>query len=169
METIPGEQLVHVTKHSSSFIDLPCRIGAGTVVWHFTHIREGSKIGRECMIGQGCYIDKGVNIGDNVRIQNNVSIYDGVVIEDDVYIGPSVVFMNVRKPWATKSSKQYEPTVIKRGASVGANATILCGVIIGEGAMIGCGTVVNKNVPPHTMVVGNPSKIIKQIEYESQV
>tara|TARA_R100001530_G_scaffold13251_3_gene12271 strand:+ start:7221 stop:7727 length:507 start_codon:yes stop_codon:yes gene_type:complete len=160
------DELVNCTKHETAIIDLPCRIGKGTVVWHWVHIRENTKIGENCSFGQNCYVDEGVVIGDNVRVQNNVSIYKGVILEDGVFVGPSVVFTNVRKPWSTRpvESVDYETTLIKRGASIGANATILCGVTIGEGAMVGCGAVVNKNVPPYTLVVGNPSRVIKTLE-----
>jgi UDP-2-acetamido-3-amino-2,3-dideoxy-glucuronate N-acetyltransferase len=157
------DELVNCTKHETAIIDLPCRIGEGTLVWHWTHIRENCKIGNNCSFGQNCYVANGVTIGDNVRVQNNVSIYEGVVIEDDVFIGPSVVFTNIRKPWSTKPNKDFEVTLIKRGASIGANATILCGVTVGEGALIGMGSVVNKNVPPRTLVVGNPARVIKQL------
>lgn len=160
------DELVNCTKHETAIVDLPCRIGQGTVIWHWVHIRENAKIGENCSFGQNCYIDEGVVIGDNVRVQNNVSIYKGVVLEDDVFVGPSVVFTNVRKPWSAKptDTSDYETTLVKRGASIGANATILCGVTVGEGAMIGCGTVVNKNVPPYTLVVGNPGRVIKTLE-----
>lgn len=149
--------------HKTAIIDEPCKIGDETVIWHWVHVREHAKIGAGCSIGQGCYIDKGVVIGDNVRIQNHVSVYQGVILEDDVFIGPSVVFTNVRKPWSIRPTDNYETTLIKRGASIGANATILCGVTIGENAMVGCGAVVNKNVPPNTLVVGNPARVIKTL------
>lgn len=158
--------LVEVTAHVSSFVDRPSRIGEGTIIWHFCHIRENVKIGRNCSFGQGCYIANGVTIGDNVRVQNNVSIYEGAVIEDDVFIGPSVVFTNIRKPRAAKPNKEYEVTLIKRGASIGANATILCGTTVGEGALVGCGSVINKNVPPFSLTVGNPGRVIKMLEQE---
>ena len=150
-------------KHETAIVDLPCRIGEGTRIWHWVHVREDCKIGRDCSIGQCSYIDTGVVIGDNVKIQNSVNIYRGVIIEDDVFIGPSVTFTNVRKPWSHDpvDPTEYEPTIVKRGASIGANATIFCGVTIGEYAMVGMGTVVNKNVPAYSLVVGNPMRIIR--------
>lgn len=157
-------ELPDVKIHESSYVDLPCQIGPGTVIWHFSHIREGAKIGRNCSFGQGTYVANGVVIGDGVRVQNNVSIYEGVIIDDDVFIGPSVVFTNVRKPRSQRPNKEYQLTHIKKGASIGANTTIICGVIIGEGALVGAGAVVNKNVPPHSMVVGNPARVIKMLE-----
>lgn len=158
-------EIVNCEKHETAVVNLPCRIGKGTKIWHWTHVREGATIGENCTIGQGCYIDKNAVIGDRVKIQNNVSVYQGVILEDDVFIGPSVVFTNVRKPWSHRptAEQDYETTVVRRGASIGANATILCGVTIGEGAMIGMGTVVNKNVPPFAMVVGNPGRVIKYV------
>lgn len=154
--------------HPTSVVDQPCQIGEGTKIWHFSHIRENAKIGRNCTIGQNCYIANGVVIGDNVKIQNNVSIYEGVIIEDDVFIGPSAVFTNVRKPRSWKPTRDYLTTVIKRGASIGANATILCGTIIGRNAMVGCGSVVLKNVPDGALVVGSPARV-KRIESEGVV
>jgi UDP-2-acetamido-3-amino-2,3-dideoxy-glucuronate N-acetyltransferase len=155
------EEIINVSKHLTSIIDLPCRIGKGTTIWHWSHIREQTKIGENCVIGQGVYIDKNVVIGNNCHIQNNVNLYEGVILEDDVYIGPGVTFINVRKPSMRNKRQPFETTVIKSGASIGANATILCGVTIGEDAIIGCGSVVNKNVPPYCMVVGNPGRVIK--------
>lgn len=148
--------------HESAYID-DCRIGEGTVVWHFVHIREGAKIGKNCSFGHASYVDKDVLIGDNVRVQNHVNVYKGAIIEDDVFLGPMVTFTNVRKPasYTRVHESEYETTHVKRGASIGANASILCGITIGEYALIGAGTIVNKNVPPYAMVVGNPGRIIK--------
>lgn len=157
-------ELPDVRVHESSYVDLPTVIGPETVIWHFSHIRENAKIGRGCSFGQGCYVANGVIIGDRVRVQNNVSIYEGVIIDDDVFIGPSVVFTNIRKPRSARPNKEFQITHIKKGASIGANATIICGVTIGEGALVGAGAVINKNVPPRSMVVGNPGRVIKMLD-----
>lgn len=137
-------------------------IGEGTKIWHFTHIMDGVRIGKNCTVGQNCFIQEGVVIGDNVKIQNNVSVYTGVVLEDNVFVGPSAVFTNVRKPKCADpvAVSAYSKTVVHRDASIGANATIVCGVEIGEGAMIGAGAVVSKSVPGHVTVVGNPAGIL---------
>ena len=133
-------------------------IGEGTKIWHFVHIREGAKIGKNCNIGKGVYIDRDVEIGNNVKIQNFVSIYKGVKIEDDVFIGPSATFTNDLYPRAFSwYDDKIVPTLVKRGASIGANSTILCGVTIGEYAMVGAGSVVTKDVPPFALVYGNPA------------
>jgi len=165
LNEVSKDVIVNCEKHKTAIVDLPTSIGSGTKIWHWTHVRENARIGRNCSIGQGCYIDTGANIGDNVKIQNHVSIYQGIVIEDGVYIGPNVTFINVRQPWADRpvESKDYEPTIIRRGASIGANATILCGVTVGENALIGCGSVVNRNIPANALVVGNPGKVIKML------
>ena len=135
-------------------------IGKGTKIWHFAHIRENSKIGENCNIGKSCYIDKDVEIGNNVKIQNFVSIYKGVKIEDDVFIGPSVTFTNDLYPrsfiW---NEEKIIKTLVKKGASIGANSTILCGIEIGEYALVGAGSVVTKDVPPFGLVYGNPAKL----------
>lgn len=145
--------------HQSTYVDHPCDIGTGTRIWHFCHVEAGAKIGRDCTIGQGCYIGKGAVIGDRVRIQNNVSVYTGVTIEDDCFVGPSVVFTNVRLPQAGVKvpAEKYEPTFVKSGAVIGANATIRCGVTIGSDAVIGAGAVVTKDVPADEVWVGNPA------------
>lgn len=145
--------------HHSSFVDQPCKIGEGTKIWHFSHIMHDSEIGKKCNIGQNVVVSPQVKIGDNVKIQNNVSIYTGVTCENDVFIGPSVVFTNVINPRsAIERKNEYKNTIIKNGASIGANATILCGITIGEFAFIGAGSVVTKNVNPFSLVVGNPAK-----------
>jgi UDP-2-acetamido-3-amino-2,3-dideoxy-glucuronate N-acetyltransferase len=141
--------------HSSSIIDENVTIGEGTKIWHFCHVMSGAKIGKNCSIGQGCFIGKDVVIGDNCKIQNNVSVFEGVTIEDDVFIGPSVVFTNVLVPRAF-IKKPYTITLIKKGATIGANSTIVCGVIIEEYAFVGAGTVVIKDVESYGLVVGNP-------------
>jgi UDP-2-acetamido-3-amino-2,3-dideoxy-glucuronate N-acetyltransferase len=146
--------------HQSSYIDEGCEIGAGTKIWHFSHVMTGAKIGRGCNIGQNVAISPKVVIGDNVRIQNNVSVYTGVTLEDDVFCGPSMVFTNVINPRSHVSRKdEYRPTLVKRGASLGANSTIVCGYTIGAYAFIGAGAVVTKNVPDHALIVGNPGRV----------
>ena len=145
--------------HQSSIADAQCQIGAGTKIWHFSHVRELAVIGQWCIIGQNVYIDQGVVIGNRVKIQNNVSIYNPAVVEDDVFIGPSVVFTNVKTPRAFIESKHnFSPTLLKNGATVGANVTIVCGVTIGQYAFIGAGSVVTKNVPAHGLVYGTPAQ-----------
>ncbi|HIH45365.1 MAG TPA: N-acetyltransferase [Candidatus Methanoperedenaceae archaeon] len=135
-------------------------IGDGTRIWHFVHIREGSVIGRNCNIGKSVYVDTDVRIGDNVKIQNFVSIYKGVEIEDDVFVGPSAVFTNDLRPRAFIWEAEHAvPTGVRKGSSIGANATILCGITIGEYAMVGAGSVVTKDVPPFGLVYGNPAKL----------
>jgi len=144
--------------HESSYVDDGCEIGAGTKIWHFSHVMTGAKIGRGCNIGQNVVISPQTIIGDNVKIQNNVSIYTGVVLEDDVFCGPSMVFTNVINPRSHVSRKhEYLPTLVKRGASIGANSTIVCGHTIGAYAFIGAGAVVTKDVPDHALVTGNPA------------
>ncbi|MDP3314258.1 acyltransferase [Lutibacter sp.] len=147
--------------HESAFIDEGCAIGKGTKIWHFSHIMSNSKIGENCNIGQNVVISPQVILGKNVKVQNNVSIYTGVICEDDVFLGPSMVFTNVINPRSAIIRKdEYLKTVVKKGASIGANATIVCGNNIGEYAFIGAGAVVTKEVLPYALVVGNPSKQI---------
>jgi UDP-2-acetamido-3-amino-2,3-dideoxy-glucuronate N-acetyltransferase len=146
--------------HESSYVDEGAEIGEGTKVWHFCHIMAGAKIGKKCSIGQNVNIGSRTVIGDGVKIQNNVSVYDDVIIEDDVFCGPSCVFTNVINPRAFIERKhEYRKTVVKKGASIGANATIICGVTIGEYALIGAGSVVTRDVPPHALVYGNPARV----------
>ena len=146
--------------HESSYVDEGCEIGDGTKIWHFTHVMSGARIGRGCNIGQNVVISPGVVIGDNVKIQNNVSVYTGVILEDDVFCGPSMVVTNVLTPRSHVSrTHEYQETLVKRGASLGANSTIVCGNTIGQYAFIGAGAVVTRNVPDHALVVGNPAKI----------
>lgn len=145
--------------HETAIIDAGCQIGSGTRIWHFSHIMGGCVIGERCNIGQNVVISPQVVIGNGVKIQNNVSVYTGVVCEDDVFLGPSCVFTNVLNPRSAISRKgQYQQTVVKKGATIGANATIICGHTIGEYALIGAGAVVTKDVPPYALVIGNPSR-----------
>lgn len=146
--------------HESSYVDEPCEIGTGTKIWHFSHIMSGCKIGCNCNIGQNVVISPDVSIGGNVKIQNNVSVYTGVICEDDVFIGPSAVFTNVINPRSHVNRKnEYKRTLVRKGASIGANTTIVCGHTIGRYAFIGAGAVVTKDVPDFALVIGNPSKI----------
>ncbi len=145
--------------HESSVIDDGCKIGKGTKIWHFTHIMTGCEIGEGCNIGQNVVVSPGVKLGNNVKVQNNVSIYTGVVCEDDVFLGPSMVFTNIVNPRSSVIRKdQYVATNVRRGASIGANATIVCGNDIGEWSFIGAGAVVTKPVKPYSLVVGNPAR-----------
>lgn len=145
--------------HSSAFIDEPCQIGNGTKIWHFSHIMANCVIGENCNIGQNVVISPQVVLGNNVKIQNNVSVYTGVICEDDVFLGPSCVFTNVINPRSAINRKnEYKQTLVKKGATIGANATIICGVEIGEYAFIGAGAVITKNVKPYALMVGNPAK-----------
>jgi UDP-2-acetamido-3-amino-2,3-dideoxy-glucuronate N-acetyltransferase len=146
--------------HPSSFIDEGCDIGDGTKIWHFCHVMPRSRIGERCNIGQNVVISPDVIIGDNVKIQNNVSVYTGVVLEDDVFCGPSMVFTNVVNPRSHVSRKQeYRRTLVRKGASLGANSTVVCGVTIGQYGFIGAGAVVTRNVPDYALIVGNPGRI----------
>src|SRR5688572_13742265 len=146
--------------HESSYVDEPFEIGEGTKIWHFSHVMAGSRIGRRCNIGQNVVISPDVRIGDNVKLQNNVSIYTGVELEDDVFCGPSMVFTNVVNPRSHVSRKdEYRRTLVKRGASIGANATVVCGHTIGRYAFIGAGAVVTRDIPDYALVVGNPGRI----------
>ena len=146
--------------HESAYIDDGCVIGDDTKIWHFSHVMSGARIGRRCNIGQNVVVSPDVIVGNNVKIQNNVSLYTGVILEDDVFCGPSMVFTNVVNPRSHVSRKnEYKPTLVKRGASIGANATIVCGHTIGRYAFIGAGAVVTKDVPDYALVVGNPGRV----------
>ena len=152
--------------HETAVIDPGCTIGAGTRVWHFTHIMPGAVIGEACNLGQNVVVSPGVVLGRNVKVQNNVSIYDNVTLEEGVFCGPSMVFTNVYNPRALIERKaEYKDTLIKKGATLGANCTIVCGVTVGEYAFIGAGAVINKDVKPYALIVGVPAK---QIGWMSQ-
>jgi UDP-2-acetamido-3-amino-2,3-dideoxy-glucuronate N-acetyltransferase len=145
--------------HPTSIIDDGCQIGDGTKIWHFSHIMPGCIIGYNCNIGQNVVVSPNVKLGRNVKVQNNVSIYEGVICEDDVFLGPSMVFTNVINPRSAVIRKhEYQQTIVRKGASIGANATIVCGNEIGEYAFIGAGAVVTKNVLPYALVMGNPAR-----------
>jgi UDP-2-acetamido-3-amino-2,3-dideoxy-glucuronate N-acetyltransferase len=148
--------------HESAYVDEPADIGDGTKIWHFSHVMSDASIGRHCTIGQNVLISPRVRIGNNVKIQNNVSVYEGVVLEDDVFCGPSMVFTNVATPRSAvprNTSADYAETIVKRGASIGANATIVCGHTLGEFSFVGAGSVVTKDVPAYAMVYGNPARV----------
>lgn len=150
---------MNYTAHETAVIDKDCQIGDGTRIWHFSHIMPGAVIGKNCNIGQNVVVSPKVVLGQNVRVQNNVSIYEGVICEDDVFLGPSMVFTNVINPRSAVSRKnEYMQTLVRKGASIGANATIVCGNEIGEYAFIGAGAVVTKTVLPFALVTGNPAR-----------
>jgi UDP-2-acetamido-3-amino-2,3-dideoxy-glucuronate N-acetyltransferase len=152
---------VSVFIHESSFVDDGATVGNGTKIWHFCHVMPGAVIGERCNLGQNVVVMNGVRIGNNVKIQNNVSIYEGVELEDDVFCGPSMVFTNVMNPRSHVPRKtEYRKTLVRRGTSIGANATIVCGVTLGEYSFIGAGAVVNTNVPAYALVVGVPARRI---------
>lgn len=149
--------------HTSAYIDDNVQIGAGTMVWHFSHIQGGARLGHDCVLGQNVNIGSNVTIGNFVKIQNNVSVYEGVTLEDYVFCGPSMVFTNIMIPrckYPQAGSEFYVKTLVKEGASLGANCTILCGITVGRHALIGAGAVVNRDVPDFALVVGNPAKQI---------
>ncbi len=150
---------MHFYAHPTAVIDEGCSVGDGTKIWHFTHVMSGAVIGKDCVLGQNVFVDNKVMLGNNVHIQNNVSVYEGVICEDDVFLGPSVVLTNVINPRSALSRKdQFKTTLIKRGATVGANATIVCGNQIGEYAFIGAGAVITKDVLPYALITGNPGR-----------
>ncbi len=147
--------------HESSYVDEGCKIGEGSKIWHFSHIMSGTEIGKNCSFGQNCVVGPKVNIGNGVKVQNNVSIYEGVKLEDDVFCGPSMVFTNVINPRSFIVRKdEFRKTLLKKGCSIGANATIVCGVTIGKYALVGSGSVVNRDVPDYALMVGVPAKQI---------
>jgi UDP-2-acetamido-3-amino-2,3-dideoxy-glucuronate N-acetyltransferase len=146
--------------HESSYVDEPCEIGDGTKIWHFSHIMQNCRIGRRCNIGQNVVISPGCEVGDNVKIQNNVSVYTGVILEDDVFCGPSMVFTNVINPRSHVERKdEYKTTLVRKGASIGANATVVCGNTLGEYSFVGAGAVVTRDVPAYAVVYGAPATI----------
>lgn len=145
--------------HETAVLDEGCRIGDGTRIWHFTHVMAEAVVGKNCVLGQNVMVANRVTIGDNVKIQNNVSVYEGVTCEDNVFLGPSVVFTNVINPRAFIERKhEFRPTLVKKGASIGANATIVCGHTIGQYALVGAGAVVTHDIPDYALVTGNPAR-----------
>jgi UDP-2-acetamido-3-amino-2,3-dideoxy-glucuronate N-acetyltransferase len=153
--------MMDIDVHESSYVDDGAEVGAGTRIWHFSHVMRGAVIGEGCVLGQNVFVAAGARLGRRCRVQNNVSVYDGVVLEDDVFCGPGAVFTNVRNPRATVSRKgQFRATLVGRGATIGANATVVCGVAIGDWAFIAAGAVVTRDVPPHALVAGNPARRI---------
>jgi UDP-2-acetamido-3-amino-2,3-dideoxy-glucuronate N-acetyltransferase len=145
--------------HESSFVDEPCQIGEGTKIWHFSHVMANAVIGPRCNIGQNVVISPGVRLGEGCKIQNNVSLYTGVILEDFVFCGPSMVFTNVVNPRSEVVRKdEYKQTLVRRGASIGANATVVCGITIGQYAFVGAGSVVTRDVPDFALVMGNPAR-----------
>ncbi len=150
-----------VNIHETAIVDRGAQIGVGTQIWHWVHVCAGAKIGEQCSFGQNVFVGNDVIIGNNVKVQNNVSIYDAVTIEDDVFCGPSMVFTNVYNPRSEITRKQeYRKTIVKKGVTIGANATIVCGVTIGEYAFIGAGALINKDIPAYALMVGVPAKQI---------
>ena len=150
------------TVHPSSYVDEGAEIGAGTTIWHFTHVCSGARVGERCRIGQNVLIGPGVQIGNNVKIQNNVSVYAGVTLEDDVFCGPSMVFTNVlvpRSAFPRNRPEDFAETRVRQGASIGANATVVCGVTLGRYALVGAGSVVTRDVPDYGLVYGNPARL----------
>jgi UDP-2-acetamido-3-amino-2,3-dideoxy-glucuronate N-acetyltransferase len=153
--------------HESSYVDKNVEIGDGTKIWHFSHIQTGVQLGKNCSVGQNVNIGNNVKIGNHVKIQNNVSVYEGVELEDYVFCGPSMVFTNIKVPrseFPQRGSEFYQKTLVKKSASIGANATIICGVTIGEYALIGSGAVVTKDVPAYALVVGNPGRVVGKVD-----
>ena len=158
--------------HESSYVDNNVEIGKGTKIWHFSHVQTGAVLGENCSIGQNVNIGNNVKIGNHVKIQNNVSVYEGVELEDYVFCGPSMVFTNIKVPrseFPQRGSEYYQKTLVKKSASIGANATIVCGVTIGEYSMIGSGAVVTKDVPAYALVVGNPGRVVGKVDKKGKI
>ena len=153
-------ELPGVFIHESAYVDAPCAIGEGTKIWHFCHVQAGARIGQRCILGQNVNVAGDVVIGNNVKIQNNVSVYTGCVLEDDVFCGPSMVFTNVVNPRSHVARKdEYKATVVRKGASLGANCTVVCGTTVGRYAFVGAGSVVTRDVPDYGLVYGNPARL----------
>jgi acetyltransferase-like isoleucine patch superfamily enzyme len=150
--------------HPTAAVDDRAEIGEGTKIWINVQVREGARIGRNCILSKDVYVDHGVSIGDNCKVQNSVSVYNGVTIENDVFVGPNACFTNDKVPRACNSEWKVTPTQVGRGASIGANATIVCGITIGEYAMIAAGAVVTKDVPPFALVMGNPARVVGRVD-----
>lgn len=156
--------------HATAVIDDGATIGNNTRIWHFCHVMPTAIIGANCNLGQNVFIDNNVAIGNGVKIQNNVSVYNGVTLEDDVFVGPSVVFTNVINPRSFIERKdEFKPTLVKKGASIGANATVICGITIGEYAMIGAGAVVTKDVAAYELVIGNPARVFGRVDIKGNI
>ena len=155
--------------HPSTEVEEGATVGDGTKVWHLGHIRAKANVGRDCTIGRNVFIDAGVSVGDRVKIQNNVSVYAGVTIEDEVFVGPSAVFTNDLRPRATNADWTITETLVRRGASIGANATIICGVVVGEYSMIAAGSVVTRDVQPYQLVAGNPARHLGWVDKSGNV
>lgn len=154
--------------HETAVIDEPCQIGEGTKIWHYCHIMKNARIGKNCILGQNVFVGEGVIIGDNVKIQNNVSVYSGVTIEDDVFLGPSCVLTNVKYPRSKFKRDSYGKTIVRKGATIGANATILCGIELGSYCFVGAGAVVTKSVSDHVLVIGNPAKEVGHVSIDGR-
>ncbi|MEX0780274.1 MAG: DapH/DapD/GlmU-related protein [Balneolales bacterium] len=152
-------EITGVRIHESAYVDAPCQIGEGSAIWHYCHVQSGAQMGRGCVLGQNVHIAGGVIIGDNVKIQNNVSVYTGCEIEDDVFLGPGCVLTNVTNPRSEINRKSlYEKTLFRKGCTVGANATIVCGITLGRYSFIAAGSVVTKNIPDYALMAGNPAR-----------
>ncbi|MGS2618193.1 acyltransferase [Micromonospora sp. LZ34] len=155
--------------HPTAEIEDGARVGDGTKVWHLAHIRSSARVGAGCVIGRNVYVDAGVTVGDLVKIQNNVSVYRGVTLEDEVFVGPCVVFTNDLRPRAQNPGWTITPTLVRRGASIGANATLVCGIEVGAYAMVAAGSVVTRDVPPYQLVAGNPARPLGWVNAEGEV